>query len=135
MEGWAGTMARVVRCSLIQAKNEMPPGQNGGGPSLADIKQAMITKHTGMIRTAAADGAQIICLQEIFYGPYFCAEQTTRWYESTERVPDGPTVQLMCSLAHELGVALVVPVYEVEEEGVFYNTAAVIGRDGKYLGK
>lgn len=113
----------------------MPPGQNGGGPSLAEIKQAMITKHTAMIRKAAADGAQIICLQEIFYGPYFCAEQTTRWYESTERVPDGPTVQLMCSLAHELGVALIVPIYEVEEEGVFYNTAAVIGRDGRYLGK
>jgi beta-ureidopropionase len=128
-------MARVVRCSLIQATNVVPPGLDSAGASLAEIKQAMIDKHVAMIRTAAKEGAQIVCLQEIFYGPYFCAEQTTRWYESTEKVPDGPTVQLMTRLACELGVALVVPVYEVEEEGVFYNTAAVIGRDGAYLGK
>ena len=128
-------MARVVRCSLIQAKNEVPAGLDGAGASLAEIKQAMVEKHVGMIRTAAKDGAQIVCLQEIFYGPYFCAEQTTRWYDSTELVPEGPTTQLMMQLAKELGVALVVPVYEVEEEGVFYNTAAVIGRDGAYLGK
>ncbi len=128
-------MARLIRCSLIQTKNEIEPGLNNEGPALAEIKQAMIDKHLTMIRTAAADGAQIVCLQEIFYGPYFCAEQTTRWYESTERVPEGPTVQRMMSLAKELGVALVIPIYEVEEEGVFYNTAAVIGRDGAYLGK
>jgi beta-ureidopropionase len=128
-------MARVVRCSLIQAKNEIPAGLNGGGAALAEIKQVMVDKHLAMIRKAAADGAQIICLQEIFYGPYFCAEQTTRWYDSTEHVPEGPTTQLMMKLAKELGVAMVIPVYEVEEEGVFYNTAAVIGRDGQYLGK
>ena len=128
-------MARVVRCSLIQAKNGVEPGLDGEGPSLSEIKQAMIDKHVTMIRSAAADGAQIVCLQEIFNGPYFCAEQTTRWYESTERVPDGPTVQLMMELAKELGVALIVPVYEVENEGVFYNTSAVIGRDGEFVGK
>ena len=128
-------MARVVRCSLVQASNEIAPTLNSEGPILAAIKQAMIDKHVAMIRQAATAGAQIICLQEIFYGPYFCAEQTTRWYDSTEQVPAGPTTQLMMSLAKELGVAMVVPVYEVEEEGIFYNTAAVIGRDGKYLGK
>src|SRR5664280_1086139 len=98
-------MARLVRCSLIQAKNEIAPEAGGGGASLADIKQAMIEKHVKMIRKAAADGAQIVCLQEIFNGPYFCAEQTTRWYESTERVPDGPTVERMMALAKETGVA------------------------------
>ena len=128
-------MARIVRCSLVQAKNEVSPEIGGGGASLAEIKQAMIDKHVKMIRKAAADGAQIVCLQEIFNGPYFCAEQTTRWYESTERVPDGPTVERMMALAKETGVALIVPVYEVEEEGIFYNTAAVIGRTGDYLGK
>jgi len=128
-------MARVVRCSLIQAKNVVAAGLDGAGASLAEIKQAMVDKHVGMVRAAAAEGAQVVCLQEIFYGPYFCAEQTTRWYDSTELVPEGPTTQLMMGLAKELGVALVVPVYEVEEEGVFYNTAAVIGRDGSYLGK
>jgi N-carbamoylputrescine amidase len=123
-------MARVVRCSLIQATNVEPAEK-----SLAEIKKAMVDKHVAMIRQAAADGAQIVCLQEIFYGPYFCAEQTTRWYDSTELVPDGATVQLMMGLAKELGVALVVPIYEVENEGVYYNTAAVIGRGGEYLGK
>ena len=72
-------MARVVRCSLIQAKNVVPAGPEGAGASLAGIKQAMIDKHVAMIRAAAADGAQIVCLQEIFSGPYFCAEQATRW--------------------------------------------------------
>jgi N-carbamoylputrescine amidase len=123
-------MSRVVRCSLIQARNVEPAEK-----SLADIKKAMIEKHVGMIRKAAGDGAQIVCLQEIFYGPYFCAEQATRWYDSTEPVPDGPTIRLMRDLAKELGIALVVPVYEVENEGVYYNTAAVIDRAGNYLGK
>src|SRR6266700_2447273 len=104
-------MARLIRCSLIQTKNEIEPGLNNEGPALAEIKQAMIDKHVTMMRMAAADGAQIVCLQEIFYGPYFCAEQTTRWYESTEPIPDGPTVRMMQDLARELHVAIIVPIY------------------------
>ena len=132
-------MARIVRCSLVQAKNVVPAGPDGAGAPLAAIKQPMIDKHISMVRAAAADGAQIVCLQEIFSGPYFCAEQTARWHCFAERVPNGPTVQLMISLAKELGVALVVPIYEVEEEAageekIFYNSAAVIGRDGSFLG-
>jgi len=102
---------------------------------LAQIKQAMIDKHLEYIRQAAEAGAQIICLQEIFYGPYFCAEQETRWYDSTETVPDGPTTRLMQDVARKHKVAIVVPVYEVEQQGVYYNTAAVIHNDGTYLGK
>ena len=83
-------MSRIVRCSLIQASNAAPPDA-----SLEDTKKAMIDKHVGYIRQAAGAGAQIVCLQEIFYGPYFCAEQTTRWYDFTEPVPDGPTIRLM----------------------------------------
>ncbi len=127
-------MARVIRCSLIQAKNDVPPVPEGAGASLGEIKQAMIEKHLSMIRAAAAAGARIVCLQEIFNGPYFCAEQATRWYDSAERVPEGSTVQTMMALARELGVALVVPLFEVEESGLFYNSAAVIGRDGSFLG-
>ena len=89
-------MSRVVRCSLIQATNVEPAEK-----SLPEIKKAMIDKHVGMIRKAAGDGAQIVCLQEIFYGPYFCAEQSTRWYDFTEPVPDGPTIKLMQSLARK----------------------------------
>jgi N-carbamoylputrescine amidase len=133
-------MARIVRCSLVQTKNVVPAGLEGTGASLSTIKQAMIDKHLPMVRAAATDGTQIVCLQEIFNGPYFCAEQTPRWHPFAERIPDGPTVQLMCSLARELAVALIVPIYEVEdgetEDGkIFYNSAAVIGRDGAYLGK
>ena len=133
-------MERIVRCSLVQAKNVVPAGPDGAGAPLSAIKQPMIGKHIAMVRAAAADGAQIICLQEIFNGPYFCAEQTARWHDFAERIPDGPTVQLMISLAKELGVALIVPIYEVEEEEaggekIFYNSAAVIGRDGAFIGK
>ena len=123
-------MSRLVRCSLIQATNAAPPDS-----SLEITKRAMIDKHVAYIRQAAAAGGQVVCLQEIFFGPYFCAEQTTRWYDLTEAVPDGPTIRLMQDLARELHVALVVPIYEVEQEGVYYNTAAVIHNDGSFLGK
>ncbi len=123
-------MPRVVRCSLIQASNAAPPEA-----SLEATKQAMIEKHLGLIRQAADAGAQVVCLQEIFYGPYFCAEQTTKWYDMTEPVPDGPTILLMQDEARRDHLALIVPIYEREQEGVYYNTAAVIHNDGTYLGK
>jgi N-carbamoylputrescine amidase len=123
-------MPRIVRCSIIQASNAVPATE-----PLPAQKKAMVEKHVGLIRQAAKQGAQIVCLQEIFNGPYFCAEQETKWYEMTEAVPDGPTINLMRALAKELHIALVVPVYEVEQEGVFYNTAAMIASDGAYLGK
>lgn len=123
-------MPRLVRCSLIQAANAALPEA-----SLDATKQAMIDKHLAYIRQAAGAGAQIVCLQEIFYGPYFCAEQSTKWYDFTEAVPDGPTMRLMQEAARRYHLALIVPVYEREQEGVYYNTAAVVGSDGTYLGK
>jgi len=123
-------MPRIVRCSLIQATNVAPITL-----PLEQVKKAMVDKHLGYLQQAADAGAQIACLQEIFYGPYFCAEQETRWYDFTEPVPDGPTIRLMQDVARQHNMAIVVPVYEKEQEGVYYNTAAVIGRDGTYLGK
>ncbi len=123
-------MPRVVRCSLIQAANAASPDL-----PLQQVKQAMLDKHVGYIEQAAKAGAQIICLQEIFYGPYFCAEQQTRWYGSTEEVPGGPTMKLMQELARKHHTAIIVPVYEVEQEGIYYNTAGVINAAGEYLGK
>ena len=123
-------MSRLVRCSLIQASST--PVANS---SIEQIKRAMTDKHVGYIERAAKDGAQIVCLQELFYGPYFCAEQQTRWYDLTEEVPAGETTRLMQDLARKHRITLIVPVYEREQEGVFYNTAAVIGPDGGYLGK
>jgi beta-ureidopropionase len=95
----------------------------------------MIEKHLALIAQAAENGAQVVCLQELFYGPYFCAEQKTRWYAMTERVPDGPTIQLMVEVAKKHEIVLIVPVYEEELPGLYYNTAAVIDADGTYLGK
>jgi len=123
-------MSRLVRCSLIQAQNVLSPDR-----ALEDVKQAMIDKHVGYIAQAAVAGAQIVCLQEIFYGPYFCAEQQIRWYDFTEPVPDGPTIRLMQELAREHRIAIVVPIYEIEQAGVYYNTAAVIDSSGNYIGK
>jgi beta-ureidopropionase len=123
-------MPRIVRCSLIQAANAAPANL-----PLAQIKKAMMDKHVDYIAQAAKGGAQITCLQEIFYGPYFCAEQETRWYDLTEPIPDGPTIKLMQDLARQHHMALIVPIYELEQEGVYYNTAAVIDNTGKYLGK
>ena len=123
-------MPRIVRCSLIQATNAVSPTE-----PLESVKKAMVDKHLALIDQAAAAGAQITCLQEIFYGPYFCAEQETRWYDFTEPVPDGPTIRLMQDVARKHRMALVVPVYEIEQEGVYYNTAAVIDTEGRYLGK
>jgi len=123
-------MPRLVRCSLIQASNNGAPDW-----PLDRIKQSMIDKHLAYIGQAAEAGAQIVCLQEIFYGPYFCAEQTTRWYDFTEEVPGGPTIRLLQDAARRHRLALIVPVYEREQEGVYYNTAAVLDASGNYLGK
>ncbi len=123
-------MPRLIRCSLIQAANSASPSL-----PLEQVKQSMIDKHLELIRQAAEAGSQITCLQEIFYGPYFCAEQESRWYDFTEAIPDGPTVRLMQEQARRHRMALIVPIYEKEQEGVFYNTAAVIDAQGNYLGK
>jgi len=119
-----------VTIGLIQAHNDVD-----GDQPVETHKKAAIEKHVKLIGEAKKRGAQIVCLQEIFYGPYFCTEQTTKWYEAIERIPDGPTTKLMQGVAKELGIVLVVPMYEEDQAGVYYNTAAVIDADGKYLGK
>lgn len=115
-------MARIVRSALVQV-------------AWTGDKDSMIEKHVEYAKKAAADGAKIMCFQELFYGPYFCQVQDTKYYSYTEQIPDGPTTKLMQDLAKETGMVLVVPMYEVENTGVYYNTAAVIDADGTYLGK
>ncbi|MHA7813053.1 MAG: nitrilase-related carbon-nitrogen hydrolase [Phycisphaerales bacterium] len=123
-------MPRVTRAALIQATNALPESDD-----LPKIKQANIDKHVELIRHAADQGAQVCCLQELFYGPYFPAEQDTRWYTLAEPIPDGPTIKLMQQLAKQHGIVLIVPIYEQEMPGILYNTAAVIDDEGNYLGK
>ena len=123
-------MTRVIRAGLIQASlgDDVPV-------ELGSIKTHMIEKHLALIDDAAAQGVEILCLQELFYGPYFCAEQDRRWYAMAEKIPEGPTVRLMQDVAKKHGMALVVPIYEEAMAGVYYNTAAVLDSDGSYLGK
>jgi beta-ureidopropionase len=112
---------RTVRAALIQAQANMS-------------KQEAIDKHIKMIADAAGQGAEVVGLQEIFHGPYFCAEQDAKWYDTAEP-EDGPTVSRMREVAREHGIVLIVPWYEEEQPGVYYNTACVIERDGTVLGK
>jgi N-carbamoylputrescine amidase len=95
----------------------------------------MIDKHVSMIAQAADKGAEVVCLQELFYGPYFCAEQEIKWYNLTEKVPEGETTKLMMDLAKKHKMVIVVPMYEEDLPGVYYNTASVIDATGEYLGK
>ena len=123
-------MSNIVKCGLIQASHACSTDE-----PLETIKEANLALHIPLIERAASEGVQMLCMQEIFTGPYFCAEQTTRWYDSTEQIPDGPTTQLMQELAKKHNMVIVVPIYEEESTGVYYNTAAVIDADGTYLGK
>jgi beta-ureidopropionase len=123
-------MARNVTCGLIQTAMAC-----GVDEPLARIRQANLDKAVDWIEQAAQAGVRIACLQEIFTAPYFCAEQDPRWYDMVERIPDGPTVQLMQELAAKHSMVLVVPIYEEDGVGIYYNTAAVIDADGRYLGK
>ncbi len=123
-------MSRIVKCGLIQASNACSIDE-----AIDKIKQSNIEKNVSFIDEAAKQGVQILCMQEVFTTPYFCAEQEPRWYEAVEKIPDGPTVKLMQEVARKHGMVLIVPIYEEEITGVYYNTAAVIDADGKYLGK
>jgi len=115
----------LIQCSLAES-TELPVDK---------IKKAMIDKHVHFIEEAGKNDIQILCLQELFYGPYFCAEQKTKWYSMVEKIPDGPTIKLMQQYAKKYRMVMVVPIYEEEFTGVYYNTAAVIDADGAYLGK
>ena len=123
-------MPRIVKCGLIQAKHAGPTDA-----PIDEIIRANTEKHLGMIADAAKQGVQILCMQEVFTTPYFCAEQKVRWYDAVEKIPDGPTTKLMQETAKKHNMVIIVPIYEEEITGIYYNTAAVIDADGTYLGK
>ncbi len=115
-------MGRTVRAAISQTK-------------WTGDQASMVDEHERLARAAAADGAQVMCFQELFHGPYFCQVQDTEHFSYAEAIPDGPTTQRFKALAAELGMVLILPLYEQEQPGVLYNTAAVIDADGTYLGK
>ena len=121
-------MSRIIKGGLLQIS--MPKHEG----SVGEIKQAMLEKTLPYVDRAAKAGVQILCFQEVFNTPYFCPAQTPNWYDAAEPVP-GPTINLLAEYARKHEMVMVVPVYEREMAGVYYNTAAVIDADGKYIGK
>ena len=99
------------------------------------IKEKMIAAHLPLIEEAGEQKVQVLCFQEVFSQPYFCPSQDAKWYGAAEPIPDGPTTKLMQELAKKHSMVIVVPIYEEEITGVYYNCAAVIDADGSYLGK
>ena len=114
-------MSRTVRAALVQAE-------------WTGDKESMVAKNIEYARQAAAEGAQVLCFQEIFSSAYFCTVQDPQYYDEAEEIPSGPTIQAMIALARETEMVLVVPIYERVDEGTFYNTSAVIDADGSFLG-
>ena len=123
-------MPRIIKSGLIQ----MSLAKTQGEGTIDEIKQAMIEKHIPYIEEAGKQGVNILCFQEIFSTPYFCPSQDIYWYDSAETVP-GPTTDLMAEYAKKYEMVIVVPIFEKEQAGVYYNTTAVIDADGTYLGK
>ncbi|MDX1509008.1 MAG: nitrilase-related carbon-nitrogen hydrolase [Woeseiaceae bacterium] len=119
-----------VKCGLIQM------ALKGDGTMQPDeIRDRMIEAHIPYIEDAGKQGVQVLCFQEVFTQPYFCPGQDRKWYAAAEPIPDGHTTKLMQEYAKKHDMVIVVPIYEEHQPGVYYNTAAVIDADGKYLGK
>ena len=120
----------TLKCGLIQmalkADTALAPDA---------IRDAMIEAHIPLIEQAGEAGVQVLCFQEVFTQPYFCPSQDAKWYAAAEPIPDGHTTKLMQEYAKKHGMVIVVPIYEEEMTGVYFNTAAVIDADGGYLGK
>jgi N-carbamoylputrescine amidase len=113
-------MANIVTIGLVQ-------------DTASDDLEANVTKAVARVRDAAAKGAQIICLQELFNAPYFCKSVKPERFDIAQAA-DGPIVHTFQALAKELAVVIVVPYYEKEAPGLYRNSATVIDADGSVLG-
>ena len=122
-------MSRIVKVGLIQTSNPI----NDEDTPVAEIQEAMFQKHLPWIDKAGEAGVQILGLQEIFNGPYFCPGQDKRWYAAAEPA-DGPTVERLRPYCKKYDMAMVVPIYERAMAGVYYNSAVVLDADGSTVG-
>ena len=112
---------RTVRIGLVQ--------QRAGGDPAANVEAAIAG-----IREAAAKGAQLVCLQELFGWYYFCQREDHEFFKLAEPIP-GPSTERLGAVASELGVVIVASLFEKRAEGLYHNTAAILDADGRYLGK
>lgn len=97
-------------------------------------KEENISKAIREIRKAASEGAQIVCLQELFASLYFCDVEDYDNFGLAEAIP-GPTTEQLGELASQLGVVIIASLFEKRAQGIYHNTTAVIDADGSYLGK
>jgi N-carbamoylputrescine amidase len=111
----------MVKLGLVQMRCAIDPSEN-------------VDKAESMIRTAASEGANIICLQEIFNTIYFCQAEDHKYFEFAEEIP-GPTTERLGKLAAELGVVVIAPIFERRAPGIYHNSAAIIDADGRCIGK
>lgn len=102
--------------------------------TIGEDPKANLKKAIDRVRDAAARGAQIVCLQELFLGPYFCQTEDHKFFALAESIP-GPSTQVMADLAKELGIVIIASLFEKRAEGLYHNTAAILDADGTYLGK
>src|SRR5204863_7947075 len=129
--GWLGMTTDVITV----------PGMANASPftvaiirdSASDDAAATVAATVVRVRAAAARGAQIVCLKELFNAPYFCKSQKCERFDIAEPIP-GPTTETMQKVARELGIVLIVPIFEVQARGVYRNSAAIIDADGQLLG-
>jgi len=112
--------ADKFRIALIQASCAIDPNQN-------------LAKTEWKIREAAAAGAQIVCLQELFRSQYFCREENHELFALAEPIP-GPSTQALGKLARELGIVVIASLFERRSAGLYHNTVAVLGTDGEVAG-
>ena len=122
---------RKVRIGLVQARWE---GSVSDEKAIRKNIEKMIQKHEAYAATAAKKGVHILCFQELFFGPYFCAEQKPLWYQFAEPIP-GPLSDRMSDLAKKNNLILIAPMYEEALTGTYYNTAIIFDNQGKLLGK
>lgn len=99
----------------------------------ADRKET-ISKTMAGIRAAAAKGAQLVVLQELHCGPYFCQTEDTACFDLAESIP-GPSTEEFGAIARELGVVIVTSLFERRAPGLYHNTAVVLEKDGSIAGK
>jgi N-carbamoylputrescine amidase len=115
------TPTRTVAVGLVQMRSD-------------DAPAVSLERAIAGTREAAGRGAAVVCLQELFLGPYFCQTEDHAQFRRAEPIP-GPTTERLGALAKELGVVIVASLFEKRAEGLYHNTAAVLDADGTYLGK
>ena len=102
--------------------------------SCVNDKAANILKTVEKIKIAVSDGAQIVCLQELFASLYFCDKEDHKNFLLAEAIP-GETTEIIQQVARETGAVIIASLFEKRAKGIYHNTTAVIDADGSYLGK